>query len=266
MLFQANTELTRDDLKLNLVNQEGYAQNAYSVRYTVINNIGKAVSGQSLIATNRFVGEYYAPWITNVPNGSYQVRWEVQLEECGSTEFLYQHIFVVDSSSYFCNKKASLQVPEPSKGSRTFLPNTQLGIGDLDLFLRTESGYLSDAYSVFWTIYDSTGKQWTPKTQAIQFGVGSYYADWYVLGKSGDYYISWEYMKDSDSPLQAAKMDFSIICPSVPVTSGCSCSCCDTKETQMCTTSPFIQHDRSFGISSCGLCDSKPLFSKKFIF
>ena len=56
--FLIRSELSRNDLKLFLSNTEGYAADAFSVRWTVYSHDGIQISGKSLPAIRKTVGEF----------------------------------------------------------------------------------------------------------------------------------------------------------------------------------------------------------------
>jgi len=212
--FLVRQQLTRGELRLYLSNQNGYPQDAFSVRWTVRAANGQQVSGKSLPAIRALCGEYYAPWQTDVRNGSYRITWEIQEVSGGRVDQTCEGFFVVDPSSYStCLPPSGNAIPVGGFG--TFLTGSMLGRGDLPLFLKDGSGYPKDAF-VFWTILDATGRIVSPKSAATRFTVGEYYAQWSVMVGSGDYTILWEYQQDPNSPMQAAEMRFSVVCPASP--------------------------------------------------
>lgn len=212
--FLVRSYLSRGDLKLYLSNWNGYAQDAASVRYTIFSNDGSKVSGTKLTAIKRRTGEYYIPWITDVANGNYRIEWEIQ-EDWGSsyvkkTDFF----FVVDPSAYPYGQISPLGVPTP--GQFTFLTGQGLGPGDLPLYLKNNSGFLQNAFAVFFTIFDVAGCPIVGRSAAGQVGVGTYFAPWYVNVGSGDYVIQWEFQQDLNSPLESVRTGFSVVCPAAP--------------------------------------------------
>jgi hypothetical protein len=213
--FLVRQNLTRGDLRLFLSNLNGYAQNAFSVRWTVYAANGAQVSGKALPAIKARVGEYYAPWCTDVRNGSYRISWEVQEVSGCEIQHFCEGFFVVDPSSYIhCLPPSGNAIP--AEGYGTFLTGSLLGRGDLPLYLKNGSGYPENAYVVFWTIIDAVGRAITSKSLASLAVTGEYYAQWPVMVGSGNYTILWEYQQDVDSPMQSAKMRFSVVCPAAP--------------------------------------------------
>jgi len=213
--FLVRTELSRGQLRLFLSNTNGYAQDAASVRWTVYSHNGTQVSGLGLPAIRRRVGEYYAPWFTDVPNGNYKVIWEVQEDWSFPVTQKTEFIFVVDPSSY--GPCIPLK-PEaiPVHGQFTFLSGQVLGPGDLPLYLKNASGFPQNAFAVFWQIFDIAGNCITQRTVAATSGVGAYYAPWFANLCSGDYVIKWEFQADQHAPLESRKMGFSVVSPSYP--------------------------------------------------
>jgi len=213
--FLVRSNLARGDLRLYLTNEEGYAQDAASVRWTVFDPYGVRISGSNIPAIKAVVGEYYAPWFSDVRNGNYTIRWEIQETHASAPKFIEEKFFVVDPSSYPSGYVLSSGIPLP--GEKTYLSGTNLGPNDLPLFLRNDDGVLTDALAVFWTILNVAGTAVTPRYAAPHIGLGAYYAPWYVNVSSGDYSVLWEFQQDSDSPMQSIKMGFSVINPSAPI-------------------------------------------------
>ncbi len=214
-VFLTRNNLSSDDLRLFLSNSYGYAQDAASVKWTVYARDGKQVSGRSLPAIRKTTGQYYAPWFTNVPNGNYTVSWEVTQEFGGPTVTLTDFIFVVDPSSYQCNKPINKDaVPVP--GQFTFLTGQALGPGDLPLYLKNNAGAPQNAFAVFFTIFDPAGNCVTARTSALSDGVGQYYAPFFVNLCSGNYVILWEWQSDQITPLKSTRMGFSVVDPPTP--------------------------------------------------
>ena len=245
--FLARTDLSRCDLKLSLRNSEGYLVDASCVRYTVYAWDGLPVSGRSLRAARRSVGEYYAPWRVDVGNGAYKVVWELSDGCCDSDQEVVENIFVVDPSDYVCGPSGLKQSAIPPKGSGTFINGAWLGPGDLPLFLKDPSGLPFTPFAVFWTVYDAAGRAVSLKTVASQVAIGEYYAQWVVAAQSGDYYIQWEFVSDPDSPTETARMDFSVICPSEPFARSFSTPCW-SDDMPTCMPKPIRSN---FIISSC---------------
>jgi hypothetical protein len=239
--FLVRQNLSRGELRLYLSNQNGYAQDAFSVRWTVRSADGAQASGKSLPAIRARCGEYYAPWQTDVKNGSYQITWEIQEVSGGVIEQFSEGFFVVDPSSYIpCAPPEGNAIPV--EGFGTFLTGSMLGRGDLPLFLKDGSGYPHDAYAVFWTIQDAIGRPIGSRESATHAALGEYYVQWPVMVGSGDYTVLWEYQQDQSSPMQSAKMRFSVIYPAAPFVVVVVEQC--PGKPQICTptslTSPFI--------------------------
>lgn len=234
--FLTRSNLSRNDIRLFLTNENGYMQDAASVRWTLYDKSGVKVSGKSLPAIKRSVGMYYAPLFADVPNGNYSVKWEIQPDFNSPIYERVEQVFVVDPSSYCPNGSINSQaIPIP--GRFTYLSGSVLGPGDLPLYLRDQNGFLRDAYAVFWTIfspvYDTCQpcclglSPWlrpdcqqfpvTPKTTAIHLGLGEYYASYFVCLSSGDYKITWEYQEAVDSPFQSFSYEFSVINSASPI-------------------------------------------------
>lgn len=221
--FLSQQALSRGGLQLFLHNDLGQLQDASSVRWTVYSESGEAVSGRSLLAVRASVGEYYAPWLPDVPGGSYRVDWEIGDSCCGSSgsRVVTQWLYVIDPSMYVsCGR-----VLEAKPGPDAFVGNQLLGPSDLPLFLRNSDGLLQDAYAVFWTVVDRNGRAVTPKSAASQSGMGQYFAGWQVSVGGGDYFISWEWQESQSAPLQSTLQPFTVIgspgCGPVPISGLC---------------------------------------------
>lgn len=215
MLFRSNTDLSRDGLTLTVRNSDGYLQDALQVRYTVYSWDGLQVSGNSIEATRKSVGEYYAPWHTNSRSGSYKIIWEIT-DDSGYPEKITENIFIVDKSDYVCGPDGIKKTAVPPIGSGSFLSGTWTGPGDLPLYIKDNNGLPTPAYAVYWTIIDQSGRYVKEKTVASSSGTGEYYASWLASVPSGDYEIIWEYFDNSDSPASSKRMSFSVICPTDP--------------------------------------------------
>lgn len=212
--FLTRSRLSKGDLRLYLTNQAGYSQDAVSVRWTIYSHDGRQVSGKELSAVKARVGEYYAAWAADVPNGNYRIVWKIQDEWSRPAYEKTEFFFVVDPSSYN-NYGALSQSAVPQRGQWTYLSGTTLGRGDLPLFLTDENGP-ADASSVMWTVLDVAGRAVTSRTVANRAALGEYYASWTANVASGEYEIVWEWQQDSDSPLQSQRMRFSVMVPGAP--------------------------------------------------
>lgn len=214
--FLVRTNLSRGDLRLFLTNENGYAQDATRVLWTVFDPSGRQVSGRRIPAIRAAVGEYYAPWFSDVRNGNYSMRWEIQESSGSGLRSVTQPFFVVDPSSYETLNGKIPQGAVPVPGGFVFLTGTTTSRGDLPLFLKDDSGVPANASAVLWTIYDAAGNQVSPTTVANQAAYGEYFAAWFVNVQSGDYTIKWQFQRDQSSPLQSATMGFSVVNPSQP--------------------------------------------------
>lgn len=214
-VFLARSDLSRGDLRLFLTNGNGYPQGAFNVRWTVFHADGSFASGKSLPAMKADVGEYYAPWCVSDKNGCYRVLWEYQENPGYPVQSKLENVFVVNVSSYSgCGELTGDAVPEP--GCSTFLTGQLLGRGDLPLFLNDPNGFPSDAFGVFWTVFNAVGSPVTQKTVAVKSVTGEYYAQWLVDANSGDYTIKWEWMETLDTAFESKSQTFSVVSPATP--------------------------------------------------
>lgn len=212
--FLARSDLSRGDLRLYLRNDLGYAANAYRVRWSIFSKAGILVSGSSLPAINSAVGEYYAPWCSKVTNGCYKILWEYQDSPGCPFISAEEDFFVIEPSAYQCCPNFVCDNGQSGPGCTTFLVGSVLGRGDLPLFLSNSDGVPQNAFAVFWQVLDRNGCPVTQKTTASSgLDSGEYYAEWFVNVLGGDYTIKWEWMEESDSPLQAESMKFSVVSP-----------------------------------------------------
>jgi hypothetical protein len=113
--FLSRSYLSRGDLRIFLSNCNGYAQDAVSVLYTIFASDGSQASGFRLPAIKRRTGEYYVPWIADVPNGSYRIEWEIQEDWSSPLIKKTDFFFVVDPSAYPCNQVTPANTPTPGR-------------------------------------------------------------------------------------------------------------------------------------------------------
>lgn len=248
--FLVRSNLSVGDLRLFLSNEDGYPQDAVSVKWSIYDPTGVRVSGENVPAIRKNVGEYYAPWYSDVRNGNYSIRWSIQETWASELRTIENKFFVIDPSTY--------QVPGclpqqgiPLHGGFTYLTGSNLGPDDLPLYLRDENGFLFDAYSVFWSIRNSSGDSVLSRSEATHSATGSYFAPLQLNFQSGEYSILWEYQKDPSSPMQSIGMGFTVINPTdlsafglIPFSGYSHCSCPSSCQ--------FPSWDSSCGIdSSC---------------
>jgi len=229
--FSAQTKLSEGDLRLYLTNPNGYPQDAFDVRWTVYASDGAQISGKNLCAIKANTGEYYAPWSVTDKTGNYFIQWQWQDESGDQISVDTEQFFVVNPSSYSsCGPITADGIP--LAGEFSYLRGALLGPGDLPLYVKNDDGLPIDPFSVFWTIYDALGTAVTAKTAAVRVGVGEYYAYLSVNMIGGDYIITWEYMEQADSPIEAKSMPFSVI-----NTSGLVCRSATVSNALACCTS-----------------------------
>lgn len=207
--FLASSKVGKGELRLYLTNQNGYPQDAFDVRWTIYAIDGAQISGARLCAIKANTGEYYAPWEVVNNTGNYYIKWE-WVEEFGESEFTSENFFVVNLASYGPSCSIS---PDgyPAPGKFTYLSGSLLGPGDLPLYIKNDDGFPVDPFAIYWTIYNAAGGMISSKTPATRVAVGEYYASWLVSVFSGDYAITWEWLEQSDSPLVAKTMRFSVV-------------------------------------------------------
>lgn len=206
-----HSELGRGGLCLKLTNQLGQAQDAASVLWCVVDQDGTPVSGR-LQAVRRSVGDYYAPWRATARQGTYTIVWSVT-EQWDSAPVEHRQSFaVVDAGNFPASGEATItRGLEQAVG--VYLTGSVLGRGDMPLFLRDQSGYLADAYAVFWTVYDRNGCTVSARAAASHAATGEYYASWSVSSATGDYIVRWEWQETADSPLQSRDAGVSVVWP-----------------------------------------------------
>lgn len=205
-------------LRLFLRNEDGQLQDARYVRWTIYDlPTRKRVSGRGLAAVRRGIGEYYAPWFTDVKNGSYKIVWEFQREFHFPVERKSWPFFIIHESSYQCCPDRVCSDGTPAPGSFTFFTGSCLN-GDLLLYLKDSNGFLIDAHSVNWTIFRaSDGCSVSAKAAATKLGTGTYSADWKANQTGGDYYVLWEFQEAAGRPLQSKKLHFTLLCAADPI-------------------------------------------------
>jgi hypothetical protein len=223
--------LSRGDLRLFLSNDEGYSQDAYDVRWTVYDLSGNAVSGYRLPATRSTTGEYYAPWYSDVSQGNYEIEWAYWPDPTSEPVLKREKLYVVDPGAW-PNRIAPKVQPAP--GGLAYWIGSQLGRGDLPLFLTDESGLPAAAYACYWTIYDLNGIPASERSGGVLAAPGEYYAPLLVNLTPGRYSIVWEFTRSVDSPFESATLDFQVLGPYIascgfPVGSSCSTTARETK-------------------------------------
>lgn len=212
--FLARSNLSRGDLTLYLTNDLGYAQDGYNVRWSVFSKDGIPVSGTKIPAIKASTGEYYAPWCSKAANGCYDIVWEYQEYPGAPVEQIKENFFIIEPSAYQCcpNFVCGSQSTDP--GCSTFFVGSLLGRGDLPLFLKNGDGVPTDAFAVYWQIFDCNGCPVTSRTEATSGSdVGEYYASWFVNVLGGSFTIKWDWIESADSPLSAKSMEFAVISP-----------------------------------------------------
>lgn len=94
-----------------------------------------------------------------------------------------------------------------------FFTGTCLSENGLTLKLTNDLGYLKDAATVTWTIYDLDGISISGfNLPASKSNVGEYYASWQA-NKSGNFVIRWNYKEDFGGPVITKSQNFFIIDP-----------------------------------------------------
>lgn len=260
--FLVRSNLSRGDLRLFLSNSNGYAQDASSVKWTVYARDGRQVSGRNLPAIRKEVGQYYAPWFTDVPNGNYKVIWEITQEFGGPAVKLTDFIFVVDPADYPCGRPINKDAV-PAQGQFTFLSGQGLGPGDLPLYLKNDGGFPQDAFCVFFTILDAVGNCAHMRALAANCGVGVYYAPYFVNLCSGNYTVLWEWQTVQGSPLKSARVGFSVIDTGAPYSFIVPIVCSSSLFSQGCAqpTRPILTRVLLGQCDPCGGggCGAPPL-------
>lgn len=210
--------LSTGGLRLILHNEDGQKQDARYVRWTIYDlPVRRQVSGRGLAAVRRNVGEYYAPWYTDVRNGSYEIEWEFQREFNVAVERKRWPFFIVQESSYRCCPDRICSNGTPASGGLTFLAGAYIRDGGLPLYLKDDNGFLTDAHMVRWTIFRADGCPITAKTDATKLSTGTYSADWIASAVGGDYYVEWEFQEAIGLPLQSTRLHFTLMCAANPV-------------------------------------------------
>jgi hypothetical protein len=210
-ILLSQSEFTKDKLKLFLSDDQGRPSDALSVRWTVQTHDGRVVSGERIPAVKKNVGDYYATWVSDVPTGSYQVLWEYQATELSKIQCILQPFYVLEPFEHKHSMHKIIRENPPAPNSLVFLPYSYLGPNDLFIIIKDENGYPFNVYAISWRIQGKNHHHHHPKSLAVQAGVGTYFAPWIAIARSGDYEIIWEYQADATSPLQKASQEFSIL-------------------------------------------------------
>ncbi len=209
MLSLSGNGVPPGDLTLLLRNDSGLPQDGFDVRWTVFGLDGVAASGLMLPATRVSAGRYVAPWGCARAGGCYSIRWEFSPSPGGVRQSWCQDFFVLDGGCCPCCSPAAVQ--GPTAGCGAFRAGQVLGPGDLCLDVIDEDGLPASAFLVFWTIFDSRGCPVTPRTQATPGPLlGEYCVRWTACGR-GDMSVKWEWMLDSDSPMESVCDSFSVV-------------------------------------------------------
>ena len=217
------TEPGQSGLGILISSDAGLPINGVTVTYSIYDQVGKLISGRNLPALPSGPGKYRGTWIANVPNGAYVVEWSIN-SGSGGAFTRKENIFVVDKYSYVCSTLNAPYVKSslvPPSGSRAYLSGTQLKPEDLYIIFKDYMGNLIDPYSVEWTIYNSKGCIVAGKKSASRKTLGYYWADCFISGASGDYFIEWQFQETSTTPLVAPRYGFSLICPCNPLPCQC---------------------------------------------
>jgi len=208
--FFVNRSLSRGDLTLFLRNGQDRPQDGYDVRWTVYRKDGIAASGLRIPATRAGTGEYYAPWGCARSGGCYYVKWEYSDSPGGVRQCWSQDFIVLDGSGC-CAPCASPVSAADAAACGSYYAGQVLGPGDLCFQVTDDDGLPAQAYLVFWTVFDSCGRQVSPRTEAVAgTSLGRYCACW-TVGCSGSYTVKWEWMLDPDSPLSADCSRISVV-------------------------------------------------------
>jgi hypothetical protein len=223
-LISSNSELSKNGLTVSIKNASGLPVNISGITYSIVSIANAPVSGANLPAISQGNGIYYASWSPQVPNGSYKIIWSIP----GGLP-IEKLFFVVDKSAYPCTKSSPYGVKPnaiPPYGSKTYLANYQLTPSDLRvLFTNSSTNLPVDPYEVFWTILDKNNCTFISRTTASKNGVGDYWVNWLVRGRSGDYKVIFEYTEYAGAPINTVLSEFSIICPKTPEPENKPCGC-----------------------------------------
>lgn len=243
--FFTNASLSRGDLPLFLRNELGYLQDGFDVRWTILKQDGTIASQIRSRAVRATTGEYYAPWACVKQGGCYTIKWEWKPGPGEPFQCKTQSFFVLDVSN-FC--------PCPISGASdpvdcgAFFQGQVLGPDDLRISIVDDDGLPADAFAVWWTICDACGKPVTERLPASQGAqLGQYWAPWTVCG-FGEFTIKWEWMLESDSPLEASCYSFSVLNP--PALFFSAGTCCIIRQSPCCASS--VRRTSSCGGGSGG--------------
>lgn len=136
-------------------------------------------------------------------SGNYSITWKADELEFQNSIFVYP-------------KSIDKQLSEtPNSNLKNFLSSTTLSQSDLPIFFRDDHGNLVNPVHVVYSVLDSKGKSVTGPSfiQAVQFDIGSFYAQYTTPYLTGSYKIRWDFQKDIDSSLESSFMSFNVVAP-----------------------------------------------------
>ncbi len=171
-----------------------------------------AASGLRIPATRVGPGRYYAPWGCYGSGGCYRIDWEFSGDPGDARQSLRQDFFLLEGSGCCTICSPSPSGSDPA-ACGSFYAGQCLGPDDLVVRILDEDGLPSQAFVVFYTIFDSCGRLVLGRSQAAPgSAVGGYYAPWRTYA-SGNFQVKWEWMLSVDSPFESICACFSVVDP-----------------------------------------------------
>lgn len=212
----SQSDLGKGDLRLIITNDLGYKTDPFYVKWTIFDINDNRISGNKLPAIKSGVGNYYAPWFACAKKGCHKIIWEYKLFPTCEPTYLQQDFYIQSADNFSCSCSPCTDSSNTSKCS-AFPIGTQLGRGDLSIYLKDGDGIPLSAHAVTWQIYNSNGCQITALKDAVQVVTGEYFADFFVNVGAGEYYIQWKVLETSDSPAEVFTYNFTVLCSSINV-------------------------------------------------
>lgn len=100
LVFLPYSFLGPDDLFINIKDENGFLQDAYSITWHIQNEVGRALTLKTF-AIHIATGSYYAPFIVSLRNGNYKIIWEFQADVNAPLQSASQQFSVLGCKSPF---------------------------------------------------------------------------------------------------------------------------------------------------------------------
>lgn len=179
----------------------GYKIHPNLVTWCVFDSSGVEVAGFFNPAVKTKTG--FSSFWTPSKSGNYSILWKTDDLEFRNNIFVYP-------------KSADKQLQDPPNAAfKSFPSSTSLTQSDLPIYFRDDLGDLVNPVHVVYSVIDSSGKSITgfSSLPAVQFDIGSFYAQYTTPCFTGTYKIRWDFQKDVESPLESSFMTFNVVAP-----------------------------------------------------